>query len=110
ATRALALAQADKNDPWLLNSFFPPLGHLNRRLVSTTIWPSGSSSTWALSIGRGAGPSKLIPSLVYPLPWQGHLNLFSAGFQSGVHPRCVQRAYITKSRSAFRTTHTLYCC
>jgi hypothetical protein len=39
-----------------------------------------------------AGPSKLTPSLSYPLPWHGHLNLFSLAFQSGVHPRCVQRA------------------
>ena len=46
----------------------------------------------ARSIGRGAGPSKFTPSLSYPLPWHGHLNLFSAGFQSGVHPKCVQRA------------------
>src|SRR5208337_1742968 len=55
-------------------------------------------------MGRGAGPSKLIPSGVYPLPWQGHLNLCSAGFQSGVQPRCVQRPKITKIRSASRTT------
>src|SRR5208283_676718 len=55
-------------------------------------------------MGRGAGPSKLIPSGVYPLPWQGHLNLCSAGFQSGVQPRCVQRPKMTKMRSASRTT------
>ena len=69
--------------------------------MSTMIWPVASSSTCARSMGRGAGPSKLIPSGVYPLPWQGHLNLCSAGFQSGVQPRCVQRAKITKMRSRF---------
>src|SRR5947209_17864928 len=55
-------------------------------------------------MGRGAGPSKLTPSGSYPEPWQGHLNLFSLGFQSGVQPRCVQMAEITKMPSVLRTT------
>src|SRR5205823_4262978 len=55
-------------------------------------------------MGRGAGPSKLTPSGSYPEPWQGHLNLFSLAFQSGVHPRCVQMAEITKMPSVLRTT------
>src|ERR1700722_16261575 len=81
-----------KNAPGSLNLVGCPLGHEYSFEVSTRICPSGASSTCARSIGRGAGPSKLIPSLSYPLPWHGHLNLFSLGFQSGVQPRCVQRA------------------
>src|SRR5262245_3736365 len=45
------------------NSFVPPFGHSKSVPTSTTIWPSASSATLARSIGRGAGPSKLIPSL-----------------------------------------------
>ena len=44
----------------------------------------------ARSSGRGAGPSKLTPVMRKPLPWHGHLNLFSADRQFGVQPRCVQ--------------------
>src|SRR5437588_5527479 len=81
-----------KNAPGSLNLLGCPFGHEYSFEVSTRICPSGASSTCARSIGRGAGPSKLIPSLSYPLPWHGHLNLFSLGFQSGVQPKCVQRA------------------
>src|SRR5258706_13640480 len=59
-------------------------------------------------MGRGAGPSKLMPSGSYPEPWQGHLNLFSLDFQSGVHPRWVQIAEITKMPSVLRTTQMRY--
>src|SRR6266567_4730477 len=81
-----------KNAPGSLNLLGCPLGHEYSFEVSTRTCPSGASSICARSMGRGAGPSKLIPSLSYPLPWQGHLNLFSLGFQSGVQPKCVQRA------------------
>src|SRR5207247_234944 len=70
-----------KYEPGSLKRLGCPLGQENRREVSTMICPSGASWTLARSIGRGAGPSKLIPSLSYPLPWQGHLNLFSLCFQ-----------------------------
>src|SRR5664279_3611054 len=59
-------------------------------------------------MGRGAGPSKLMPSGSYPLPWHGHLNLFSLGFQSGVQPRWVQIAEMTKIPSVLRTTQMRY--
>ena len=42
------------------------------------------------SSGRGAGPSKLMPVILKPLPWQGHLNFCSRSSQLGVQPRCVQ--------------------
>src|SRR2546428_13895787 len=92
--------------------FGPPwaLFHEKSRLVSTTIWPCASSSTCARSIGRGAGPSKLIPSGVYPLPWHGHLNLFSADFQSGGQPKCVQRAKMQKRRVGSFTTQIRASC
>src|SRR5215213_6314088 len=45
------------------NSFVPPFGHSKSVPTSTTICPSASTATFARSIGRGAGPSKLIPSL-----------------------------------------------
>src|SRR3984957_16269173 len=99
-----------KNAPGSLNLLGCPLGHEYSFEVSTRTCPSGASSIFARSIGRGAGPSKLMPSLSYPLPWQGHLNLFSLGFQSGVQPRCVARAEITKSRSGVRSTHMRYFC
>src|SRR5579864_5988619 len=99
-----------KNAPGSLKCVGCPFGHEYNFDVSTRICPSGASSIFARSIGRGAGPSKLIPSLSYPLPWQGHLNLFSLGFQSGVHPKCVQRAQITNSRSGVRSTQIRYFC
>src|ERR1043166_5349855 len=40
-----------------------PFGHEESFSASTTIWPSASTETFARSIGRGAGPSKLMPSL-----------------------------------------------
>src|SRR6202521_883785 len=42
-------------------------------------FPSGATSTWTRSIGRGAGPKKLTASRKYRLPWQGHLKPGSAG-------------------------------
>src|SRR5215469_18928625 len=54
---------ADKYAPGSLKRLDCPFGHENSREVSTMIWPSGASSTCARSIGRGAGPSKFIPSL-----------------------------------------------
>src|SRR4029077_16980631 len=81
-----------RNAPGSLKCEGCPFGHEYNFDVSTRICPSGAMLILARSIGRGAGPSKFTPSLSYPLPWHGHLNLFSLGFQSGVQPRCVQRA------------------
>ena len=33
-------------------------------------------------------PFEIQPAFKKPLPWQGHLNLFSAASQRGVQPRC----------------------
>src|SRR5207253_6115360 len=52
-----------RNAPSSLNWLGCPFGHWYSLETSTRIWPSGASSTWARSIGRGAGPSKLTPSL-----------------------------------------------
>src|SRR5580658_2794050 len=52
-----------KNAPGSLNLVGCPLGHEYNFDVSTRICPSGASSRCARSMGRGAGPSKLIPSL-----------------------------------------------
>src|SRR6202035_4146774 len=46
---------------------------------STNSFPSGATSRWTRSIGRGAGPKKLMASRKYRLPWQGHLKPGSAG-------------------------------
>ena len=43
-----------------------------------------------------------------PTTQQGHLNLFSLSFQSGVQPRWVQMAEMTKMPSVLRTTQMRY--
>ena len=42
---------------------------------------------------RGAGPRTFLPSALYWLPWQGHMNLFSALFQGTTQPRWVHTAF-----------------
>lgn len=59
-------------------------------LLSTCKIPSGVMVSLIRSRGLGAGLSKLVPSRLKPLPWQGHLNLFYAADQLGVQPRWVQ--------------------
>ena len=68
--------------------------------------PGGIERNVGAVHGARRWASKFTPSLSYPLPWHGHLNLFSAGFHSGVQPRWVQRAKMTKRRSGSRTTQT----
>src|SRR4029077_16119751 len=46
---------------------------------SINSFPSGATSRWTRSIGRGAGPKKLTASRKYRLPWHGHLKPFRAG-------------------------------
>ena len=67
------------------------------------ICPSGSSSTQARSMGRGAGPSKLTPSLSYPLPWQGHLNFVLAFVP--VRRTAKVRTHGIDHKEAFRIPH-----
>src|SRR5258706_12938397 len=84
-----------------------PFSQANLRPLFTRTWPSSVNETSQRSRGRGAGPSKLIPDIVNPLPWHGHLNLRSFSIQFGVQPRCVHTALIAKILAPSFTTHTL---
>src|SRR5439155_17303197 len=67
-----------------------PISFWNFLPLSTRIWPSSPMLMPQRSSGRGAGPSKLTPEILKPLPWHGHLNFSSRSSQLGVQPRCVQ--------------------
>src|SRR5262249_42415603 len=50
-------------------------------------WPSSARAILILSSGRGAGPSKFVPSLRKPHRWQGHLELFLGAAQARREPK-----------------------
>src|SRR6267143_6264469 len=63
----------------------PQLVSIAERLVDAQL-PVIAQHDLTRSSGRGVEPSKLIPSLLYPEPWHGHLNLFSGPSHRGGVP------------------------
>src|SRR5207248_9064792 len=63
---------------WLADQTFRRKARSTMTERSINSFPSGATSRWTRSIGRGAGPKKLMASRKYRLPWQGHLKPGSA--------------------------------
>src|SRR6266513_3477664 len=64
---------------WLADQTFRRKARSTMTERSIKSFPSGATSRWTRSIGRGAGPKKLSASRKYRLPWQGHLKPGKAG-------------------------------
>src|SRR2546430_1878887 len=59
---------------WLADQTFRRKARSTMTERSINSFPSGATSRWTRSIGRGAGLKKLMASRKYRLPWQGDLK------------------------------------